>query len=600
MSGVTAATSGVNELSLDASSPLSYSNTVLSQAEGVYTDFYTINFARLICANLTVDGHGQRLFNSCLTNLPVYRSADDRLQFGWADRNLWRNIGVQLYEYEHLVLGAALSECFPEWYGAGVLLALGAYFENDDKPNPHLSSWRGFVRAANGILSLSEFPLAVDDRLRCNPYRGKNMAEAHHDTNTGGSVSPEQFAKALHSIALLKKGERNELSLAGGDVLGWFAAYTTLFLELNVTLVDQDGKEHYMSSNHGKPELKLVFIPLGSDPQDRGSDTIWLNQPSTTEAVMRPLSFLVTGRVTGDAIFNKVFGAAFHRLDQTEAKHFAMALGGSARFWEFLAKDERTLERTMSAENKANPRSWGFGLIKTWTDWFPELRHLQGRMERAQREDLDGTKKLCVDAIDRLESACGCYICSAAPKADGQPGKMPADGFCIATLMETIILLGLTLSRVALVPHLYPSRAGILALHDIQVQKRLRVGSPLEPHGETRGEILFSDDWNAGISKRLLGVVTLFTGIRPTKDIPENLVAISHQGICAYVMELERGDAGKAREDDKVIRVVNGSVHHQQKIFSRVCLGPPKSVNSLEEGWQGVKCEHWKEKLYVK
>ena len=599
MSGVTAATSGINELTLDASKPVTYSNTVLSQAEGVYTDFYTINFARLICANLTVDGHGQRLFNSCLTNLPVYRSADDRLQFGWADRNLWRNIGVQLYEYEHLVLGSALSECFAEWYGASVLLALGEYFATDDTPNPHLSSWRGFVRASNGIVSLSEFPLLVDDRIRCNPYRTKNIAEAHHDTNMGSSVSPEHFAKALHSIALLKKGERKELSLAGGDVLGWFAAYATLFLELHVALVDQDGKEHYKSPHNGKSTLKLIFVPLGSEPRDKGSDTIWLNQPQPDEAVMRPSSFVVTGRVTGDAAFNKVFGTAFHRLDQSEAKHFGNALGGAARRFGVAAKDETSSHKLVSAENRANPRSWGAGLVQVWIDWFPELRHLQGRMDRAQKEDATGAEKLCMSAINHLEPLCGCYICMAATATDGKPGKMPANNFCTPTLMETIILLGLTLSRVALATHLYPSRVGILALYEIQVQKRLQIRT-LAEQGVSRGEVLFHGDWNAGISKRLLSVVTLFTGIRPTEDIPENLIAISHEGICAYVMKLERGDAGKAREDDKVIRVVSGSVHYQQKIFSRVCMGPPQSVNSLEEGWQGIKCEHWKEKLYVK
>jgi hypothetical protein len=147
-------TTGPNEIAHNVDTPLSYSNRLLSQAEGLNTDFYTINFARMACVELHVSVAGQRLYNACLTNLQAYRAADERLQFGWGERHLLRNLGVQLYEYEHLLLASALGGFFSETYAGAVFSALADHFEDDNRPKPRLSSFQRFVRGANGNLIL--------------------------------------------------------------------------------------------------------------------------------------------------------------------------------------------------------------------------------------------------------------------------------------------------------------------------------------------------------------------------------------------------------------------------------------------------------------
>jgi hypothetical protein len=94
-------------------------------------------------------------------------------------------------------------------------------------------------------------------------------------------------------------------------------------------------------------------------------------------------------------------------------------------------------------------------------------------------------------------------------------------------------------------------------------------------------------------------VIALFSGSWPRVDIPENLYGISHQGICAYSLKLERGDMGKPHPDDHVIRVVNGSMNWRQKVLKRVCLGPVE-VGPYEESWESIKAEHLTERLFVK
>jgi len=142
----------------ERSNKLTLSTHILSQAEGARTEFHTINFARLACSEIRMATLGQRFYNNCFANLLLFRSADSRLQFGWGEDHLSRQVGFQHYEYEHLLLASALGEFLSEACAAAVFSALAECFEDDQLTKPHISSFQRFVRAANGILSTSEFP----------------------------------------------------------------------------------------------------------------------------------------------------------------------------------------------------------------------------------------------------------------------------------------------------------------------------------------------------------------------------------------------------------------------------------------------------------
>lgn len=587
----------LNELIEDINKPLSISSWLLSQNEGVRIDFYTINFLRMSIQDVHIGLQGQRLYNHCLTNLPLHRSGDAKLQFGWGEQHILRNSGVQLFEYEHLLLASALGEYLSEPYAAAVLSELASRYEDDDRPKPRLGSIRNFVRAANGILATSDFPVVVDDRIRQNPYRlpsdGIPFSKQPQET-----VAISQVADALTSLAGRYK-DRPELIMAGGDMLGWFSAYADLCLGLDVTLMDEDGQELHRANAGDGWRLKLRFIRLDTVPN---SSQLWLREgcPPPKATVH---SVIHSGRVTPFAIFNKTFGVAFHRLSHDESKLFAGALGGLARTWEFLANSDGLSTDIISPDNKSNRGSWGIGLIQTWMNWFPELRNLQGRMERALKLDNAAASQQCEDSILRLEPMCGCFICSPAKGSDTDPTNLPKDGFCLPTLMETIIMLGLALSRVALTPNLHPSRAGVLAMYRSQVRKRLDLKKiEQDAQGWRRHVILFGEDWNSTFPKRIMNALALFSGSWPELNgHPENLVGMSHEGICAYSMVLERGthrgEAGRCHPDDQVIRVVTGAVNWRQKTLKRICLGPIQGVD-IRDGWEKLKVAHIKEDLF--
>ena len=592
-------TLGPNELADDIDMPLSLTSRLLSQVEGVGVDLYTINFTRLATRSINVGPQGSRLYNHCLTNLPIHGTGESKLQFAWGDKHMMRNLGVQLYEYEHLLLASALGEYFSEDYAAAVYNALADHFEDEDRPKPHVSSLRNFVHAANGILSTSDFPTVVDDRIRLNPYRHANdglpFAKQPQET-----LSISKLGEAICMLGELKNGEPMELIFAGGDVLGWFSAYADMCLGIDVTLLDEDDKELHRANADVGWRLKLKFTRLETPMPDEGNSIIWLRDQALCKPATSLHATIHSGRITMNSLFNKVFGSAFHRLDQTEAKPFANALGGSARLLELLAADESTSAKLISAENRSNLASLGLGLIQTWSNWFPELRHLQGRMERALKLDEKAAAQQCEDSILHLESLCGCYICSPTQGLETRPKNLPRDGFCIPTLMETIIMLGLALSRVALTPNLHPSRAGVLGMYKSQMRKRLDLKkSNIDRRDPKRNYLLFNEDWNSTFPKRLQNVIAMFSGSWPKEDLPENLLGASHEGICAYSMMLERGDKRAKHPDDQVIRVVTGSINWRQKTLNRVCLGQVETPDT-DVSWDSIQCNHFTERLYVK
>lgn len=207
-----------NELRDSIDLQLKYSNRVLLQFEFAGVPVYTNSFARFACTNYKPSTAGERYFNHSLTNLPVFVAVDDRLQFGFNEKHVWRNAGLHLYEYEHILLASALSECLPEAYVASILSCLGRMYEDKDRVNPSFSSWQAFVRSVNGLMSTLDFARMIDDRMQLDPYR---VTSGHSTSCSNSLVAPDDFAKALKALGDLSLAGKGQLTLVGGNFLGW-------------------------------------------------------------------------------------------------------------------------------------------------------------------------------------------------------------------------------------------------------------------------------------------------------------------------------------------------------------------------------------------
>ena len=231
-------------------------------------------------------------------------------------------------------------------------------------------------------------------------------------------------------------------------------------------------------------------------------------------------------------------------------------LGAAARTFQGLALgegDRGHYSYLLSAQNRSNVSSYGLGLVQTFCNWLPELRRFQGKMERQLKLDQEAASAAYVDAIVHLRKVCHCDICKPLPAEEENPAPSTeplkrvdtievdvpdaAGGYCLTTLTETIIALGLLLSRITVSAALYPSRAGIQALYHSQAAKRLQARGV---HWSEHFALVYGNEWNAPDARRLSNTIQIFSGSRPKKYLPENLVAISHEGICAYFVALEK------------------------------------------------------------
>jgi hypothetical protein len=163
-------------------------------------------------------------------------------------------------------------------------------------------------------------------------------------------------------------------------------------------------------------------------------------------------------------------------------------------------------------------------------------------------------------------------------------------------MVETIISLGLVLSRMTVSPSIYPSRAGIQSFYASQVQKRLEARGL---HWTEHFRLVYGNEWNAPGARRLQNAAQIFAGSRPEKDLPDNVVALSHEGICAYFVTLEKKKKVEAQEQIKLIRVVSGGIAVREKVFDRACLGPVKD-DDPDDPWEEVIYEHLEDSLYCK
>lgn len=594
--------------------PMSFTNRVFSQFCFAGIHPYTMNFARIAAVDYKPSTSGERIINHCLTNLPVYVAADDDLQLGWDENYIMRNLALHQFEYQHILLMSAMAECLPETYVAAVLSNLSVKHEEGDRFQPTIRSWAGLVRSISGILTTSDFALMVDQRMRLDPYR---VTSGHSTSCTNSLVPPAQFARALEALMKLSSTGKGDLTLVGGNFLGWIAAFAELFLGVNVHISARDGHELYSTKTGSEASVRLVFM---DDPEATPPATI-ASQPSNAlvltvmcppdahENTVPRIPF--TGRVGWEGLLPKVFENCFNKIAHSESKCFVQSVGGVARMFTLMAEDPNTPEELVSKENRLNASSWGVGLIQTLCNWFPELRHLQGRLERLQSLDKTAAGWKCNEGAIGFIRICGCTICGGIPYTDAggnlieQPedkGQLP-QSFCLLAIMETILNLALAMSRITVVPSVYPSRAGILCVYQRQVRKLLHAKTlTRDSTGRSRLKALFLNDWNATYSRRLQTAAAIFSGSWPQGDLPENLCALKHEGICAYVMDIQYGEKSSRHQRDKdVIRVLPGHIAFKQRVFTRATTGPPKGISDDDYSWEEASLDHMvSKKLYFK
>ena len=604
--------------------PHKLTTQLLAQFCGARTEPFTGHVSWVLCRDFKVSIKGQRNMNNGLNNLPMHRTPDERLTFGWAEDNLIRTRLVHENAYEHLAIMIALSEAFHESYAARVMFEMAQMVAGHQDITPHFRQWKNVIHSLNGAFATTDFGILVEDYIRLDPY---SVVTGVNASTSQIPIPAKTVGEALIALGKVTVGKEKQLTITGSALIAWLAAVADWLYDLRIAIFSDNGT--HLHSTHQGQDTQILFV-FTEKPGCYVSTERWThdnqqaasNTPKSASEITRYSTSVhntpFTGRVIWQSLLPRVFGRAFHHLDHEDARPFATMLGAAARLFQALAMKEHPggdlAADLVSESSKANTASYGPGLIQTITNWLPELRRFQGKMERQLKLPNEDASTAYRDSLSELRKICNCGICKplpmnpepaspdpndALPDIDSlaletpfqRPEPTPRNGYCLPTLVETIIALGLALSRTIVSAALYPSRAGIQSLYHAQSLRRLAARGL---HWTQHFKLVYGNEWNAASHKRLVSTIQIFAGSRPTRYLPENLMAVAHEGMCAYFADLEKVNLGKKKggeEGVRLIRIVSGGINVRYKVFQRLCVGEVAGED-WDDPWEKVKVEH--------
>lgn len=566
----------------------------LSQFSGARTNPYAIQVAAAVCKDFKLSVGGQRRLNKALNDLPCIDALDPRLSFAWSMEHVIRSPRVHQFGYEHLTIVITLAECFHEAYAAEVFHQLAKRSLPAGQSTPHIYQWLDLLHFCNGILATDEFSSIVENFVLLDPY----------SVTPGGKYSSDRclvpaasFADALIAVSQLTCGKRESLTLRGGGAIGWVAALAEQFFGLTVTI---ESKQHdHLHGPARDAQLNLIYTEKPELVIEDGTMETLTKELSTISLspYSRQIHFLpFGGRVYWSTLLQQVFGQSFHDLE-IHSKSMYAAIGSAFRAIEG-AKDSSSINpkqgpHAILSSPPEEPSAQS--LVDRLTAYVSSLQRGGAKMEKQLRLTQQEAAKVHFEEIHYLASKCRCVHCHKAaddPSAANQTAPTSNGngniGYCLPGIVETIVMIGLMLSRIVVDRQINPSREGIQLLYKLRTDRFTKTSdhNVIVPKPNTVSA-LYDDVLHAPTSYIIRMACKFFAGghMPPLGDhlLPSESVALAHEGICAFASELV-GGRGVRRDMKGMVRVVNGGFSIGQKTY-RIGAWSPKRPSG-REGWQ--------------
>lgn len=569
------------------------------------TNPYAIEVLAQACHNFKISVAGQRGLSKALNDLPYVEALDPNLSFGWGLEHLIRRPEVNLI-YEHLLIVVTLAESFHNTYCSEVLHALVKKKLPASQLTPHIYQFLDLVAFLSGVLANDEFGLLVENYIALDPY---SVALGSKYSTDRCLVPPESIADALTALAELTSRQRTQLSMRGGAIVGWVAALAESFLDLTVT-IESKGGNHL----HGPRENAQLTLIYTDRPELVIEDATMplLNQELSNVSLApygRQIHFLpFGGRIPWDNLLPQVFGQSFHDLDHKYARLMYTAIGSAFCAME-AAKDSSSISVKRGPNSLLTnppPEQTAMQLVSILTGHLNSLQHGQGRMERQFKLTPLEAARVHLDSIHELSTICRCIFCSKTAHLlpatnstnDDRNSSAEIPGYCLPSIVSTIITIGLLLSRVVLVHPLKPSREGVQLLYKLRANHFSRSDdyNVLTP-APSAIAALYDNILIGPTSQILRMAVKLFAGghLPPLGDhlLPHESVAIAHEGMCAFASELAGGK--NVRRDMKgMIRLVQGGFGLRGKTYRLAVWSAQRPGGRETWQWEEIELEHLK------
>ncbi|GAB7342893.1 hypothetical protein MBLNU457_g1010t2 [Dothideomycetes sp. NU457] len=588
-----------------ANTTVNFSVGVLSRCSAAGVDPYTIVVGQAVARAIPLSRDGHRNVENALSQLKSYGSFGDTLWFGFGIKSFPRALGTTDEGRTLLAISAALSECFHEDFAAETLYNLVLTFKPPSELTPSMSEWLHFVRACSGMLSLTKFPLLAEGYMRLDPStktvsrwihpyvkREIDLAERRNTKisppkPTGrGRPSPEDLAQTIKAVGKLANGQLTSMTIKCGVSIGWIAAVSEWLFGLTVTLRDCRGKTlHSNSPDPDEAQLQL-WLQSGDVCQTTTLQTVSSTYHLRNGADLIAIDHrdaLMTGRLDWSHCLDATFGSEFRRLLDIPIV-LGTALGCAANVFKDIAdgvwkkgpwQDGRWKGRGTEAYQSYFDAASGQGYITNAIRWFPELSSIKRHMEEAVRTSRSNAMTRYEVELAKIRKKCGCMKCRKGSDITSYSTKereehrkfLESETLCLATLLETIIILCHTMAGLSVADGLRPTRSGLESFYNLQTRRIWnRRGDDLSDY--VSEWFYQGPDLTGTLSNmRLVDALRLFTGHKILNKAA-SATALAESGICAYFDILRDFSLGK--ELSGLIHVMPGSIERFGKPFRAV------------------------------
>ena len=545
-----------------ATRKVSFTINGLAQHAAANVDVATVQIGRLICDQFKIPAKGDRNLSDAFNNLPVYDSHDWAFGFGFDHiaRGAWS-----------WVIPGILLEYFDERFSAQVCSQLASDLDPPWEMAPSLYQWRRLMHACNGVLATNRFGVLVDDFVRLNPYN--HVTTSHVSAGTSAyprhHTTPQAVAKALKLLAEVSFGRLSQVQLVGTDDIGWMAAVAEWLFDMRVKITSAAGQSLYCNCADRDPQVELVFE---SDKQEEALQKLQLKEntyrlPDVWDEQRvnvhegHYLPPVLGGRVLWESLFQTVFQDAFMAVLHTEPAVLGTTVACAARVLQAISTGENGVPSSLGTSSwLSGPGSYGAGLVQTMTNWFVGFSRALSNMQHCLKLSLPEAVSKYDEQMMKLRKRCACSVC--------EPSSDVRKDLCQLVMMESIVALGVSLSRIVIAPELYPRRSGIRLLYEHQ-GRQVKSTQEKGLTGIERIAHVYGDVFKATNSIMLNVCAALFGGVaEELNNIDQNSLSLTNNGICSITSSLYRYAGKPAQKGD--IHAVPGIAEYRRRLYDHV------------------------------
>ena len=599
----------------------------LSRYSAANIDIYTLQIGRLICSQFELSIDGRRKVSEALSKLKYLGSFGNAIWFGFGIRHVVRTLQMTEQGFMCLALCASLLECYHENIASEILNELTKTLKAPPELTPSINQWKALLHACNGTFATTSLGERVSyfTQLR---YHGLGM-NGRTQTRVDDYASPKSIAEVLQGIGAITRGQMKSMTVVGSNDACIIAAFSEWLFGLRISINNGADSRELFTNCPGQSVQLLIILGLNATTTEQQTETSALQLYGKTYHLMgfSPLLQLRSefgasfnrGRVPWNTLLTTVFGGDFECVYKDETLTLAKAIGAAARLFRAIVSAEPGVPMPIiRAWETYTSSSSGRGYIASIIEWLPELAPLRRRMESACQISFEEAKVQYENQIAKLRSLCSCFVCapddrlqSGVRQEDVVQADMQGEStakeetqehgtargetherFCQVVIVETIIALGLELSKIVLEQDLLPKRLGLERFYRIYEDTRrlhkinLYHFESLDPdiesmmNNKNRDSLLdhlgpFALICLTRISSGATSLKTcleFFSGASVDKNYFESHAsAISNNGICIWLDILQ--DLSDEPEVSEKIHIAPGCIEHLGKPFDLVIDG---------------------------